>query len=73
MNQLLLMEEKYTGHALDRMQDRGFMPSMVENTLEVGHVSPNFPRGSKYYDPINKIKVIVSENGEVITVIPGRE
>ncbi|VHO00999.1 hypothetical protein RHT_00271 [Candidatus Rhabdochlamydia sp. T3358] len=64
---------KYTGHALDRIQDRGFMPSIIENTLEIGHVSPaDFPGGLEYYDSINRIKVIVNKNGQIITVIPGK-
>ena len=28
---------KYTGHALDRMQDRGFMPSVIENAISERH------------------------------------
>lgn len=64
---------KYTGHALDRMQDRGFTPSVIENTINTGRVLPaDFPGGLEYYDPINKIRAIVGEKGQIITIIPGR-
>ena len=64
---------KYTGHALDRMQDRGFIPSSIENTLKTGNVSnADFLGGLEYYDPVNRIKVIIDESGQIITVIPGR-
>ncbi len=69
----LINGRKYTGHALDRMQDRGFMPSVIENTINTGRVSPaDFPGGLEYYDPVNKIRAIVGENGQIITIIPGR-
>jgi filamentous hemagglutinin len=71
--QAIINGQKYTGHVLDRMQDRGFMPSGIENTLKTGSVySADFPGGLEYYDPVNKIKVVVGENGQIITIIPGR-
>lgn len=64
---------KYTGHALDRMQDRGFTPSVIENAMETGQISRSkLPGGLEYYDSVNKIKVCVGENGQIITIIPGR-
>ncbi len=64
---------KYSGHALDRMQDRGIMPSFVENTINTGNVSPtDLPGRFAHHDPVNKIRVIVGEKGQIITVIPGR-
>ena len=27
---------EYSGHALDRMQDRGILPSVVEHTIKTG-------------------------------------
>jgi hypothetical protein len=64
---------KYTGHALDRMQDRGFMPSVIENTFVEGQTLPGSFTGTfEYYDAVNKVKVIVGESGQVITIIPGR-
>jgi hypothetical protein len=55
------------------MQDRGFMPSVIENTVNTGHVSPaDFLGGLEYYDSVNTIRAVVGENGQIITIIPGR-
>jgi len=63
----------YVGHALDRMQDRGFMPSVIENAIETGKVSPTtIPGRVEYYDPVNNLRVIVQDNERVISVIPKR-
>ncbi len=69
----IIYGRKYTGHALDRMQDRGFMPSVIENTISEGQVHPgSFPGTVEYYNEINKVKVVVGESRQVITIIPGR-
>ncbi|NGX38597.1 MAG: hypothetical protein K1000chlam2_01771, partial [Chlamydiae bacterium] len=63
---------KYTGHALDRMQDRGFMPSIVEKTIQSNVGTPNKVVGRmQFYDAVNNISV-VTENGEVVTILSGR-
>lgn len=63
----------YVGHALDRMQDRGFVPSVIENAIETGKVSPTtIPGRVEYYDPINNLRVIVQDNERIISVIPKR-
>jgi RHS repeat-associated protein len=63
----------YVGHALDRMQDRGFMPSVIENAIETGKVSPTtIPGRVEYYDPVNNLRVIVQDNERIISVIPKR-
>jgi RHS repeat-associated protein len=64
----------YFGHALDQMQGRGFMPSVVENTLNTGTQLPgNLPGTSVFYDAVNNVKVVVnSSSGKIITVIPGK-
>ena len=58
----------YSGHALDQLQDRGIMPSVVENAIQHGRQIPN-SNGTAFVDDINRIKVIVNRNGEIITVI----
>jgi len=61
----------YRGHALDQMQNRGVPPSVVEQTIQNGkivNVDQNLGTVD-YYDPINKIKVILNEKDEVVTVI----
>jgi hypothetical protein len=63
---------EYGGHAIDRMQGRGIPPSVVENTIQHGAVSPDpIPGRLRHFDPVNNITV-VTEGGKVVTVIPGR-
>jgi len=60
----------YTGHALDQMQGRGFVPSVVEDAINNPTIiAPgNLPNTIEYYN--SQIKVITNTNGDVITVIP---
>ncbi|MFF8554809.1 DUF4258 domain-containing protein [Streptomyces sp. NPDC015501] len=64
---------EYSGHALDRMQGRGFVPSVVEHTIETGESSPGRHEGtSVHYNPVDRFSVITNtENGRVITVMGG--
>jgi RHS repeat-associated protein len=63
----------YSGHALDQMQGRGIMPSVVENALQNGTKLPgNMPGTSVVYDSVNNVSVVINNTtGKVITVIPG--
>lgn len=63
----------YSGHAIDRMQERGYTPSVIENALRTGTRSAgNKPSTSVFTDSTNNLRVITnSETGRVITVIPG--
>ena len=61
----------YSGHALDRMQDRGIMPSVVENTVKVGKSTPSYGGTVRYYDSANNITVIINSKGKVVTVTYG--
>ena len=68
----VINRRKYTGHALDRMQDRGLMPSVVENAIQNNIGLPNKVAGRvQFYDSMNNISV-VTENGEVVTILYGR-
>jgi len=70
----VINKRTYSGHALDRMQDRGLMPSVIENAIETGQTSINkIPGRVEYFDPLNNIRVIVGDNGRIITVIPKRQ
>ena len=70
---IIINGRKYTGHALDRMQDRGFMPSVIENAISESQAFPgNFVGTLEHYDVVNKVRIIVGESGQVITIIPGR-
>ena len=63
---------EYSGHALDRMQDRGIMPSVIENTIQNGVSAPSRNGTTTYYDSINNVKVVLNDSGKVITVTYGR-
>ena len=63
---------QFTGHALDQMQNRGFMPSVVENTIKQGTTFPTRAGTTGFYDSVNNVRVITdSASGRVVTVIPG--
>ncbi|RMH78680.1 MAG: hypothetical protein D6681_19880, partial [Calditrichaeota bacterium] len=65
-------ERRFSGHALDQMQNRGIMPSIVDNTIKTGITFPTKPGTIGYFDPVNNIRIITNaENGTVITVIRG--
>jgi len=60
----------YSGHALDQMQSRGFVPSVVEDTIGLGVSAPS--RGATvYYGSANNVSVVLNSNGRVITVSYG--
>ena len=63
----------YSGHSLDQMQNRGVMPSVVENTVSTGTQFPTRAGTTGFYDAVNNIRVILnSETGRVVTVIRGK-
>jgi hypothetical protein len=62
----------FSGHALDQMQNRGVMPSVVENALSTGTQFSTRAGTTGIYDAVNNVRVIVnSETGRVVTVIRG--
>ena len=68
----VINDVNYSGHALDQMQNRGIMPSVVENTMNVGTQFPTRAGTVGYFDSVNNVRVIVnSQNGTVVTVIRG--
>lgn len=63
---------RFSGHALDQMQNRGVTPAVVENTIQQGQPFATAPGTSGFFDPHNSVRVIVnSETGQVVTVIRG--
>lgn len=63
---------EFAGHALDQMQGRGFMPSVVENTIQRGTSFPTGAGTTGYFDSVNRVRVITdAASGRVVTVIPG--
>lgn len=65
---------QYTGHALDRMQERGFTPTVVDNAIRPANQrAGRRPGTTEFYDPVNQILVVTSDSaGRVITVRGGR-
>ena len=62
----------YSGHALDQMQNRGLVPSVIEHTREIGQIFQTKGGTVGYYDSINNVRIIMnSKTGQVVTVIPG--
>ncbi|MFC1894679.1 hypothetical protein ACFLYH_01895 [Candidatus Dependentiae bacterium] len=64
---------KYCDHAIDRLRERGLTPSIVENTIKIGKVSPDPKPGRlRHYDIVNNITVITDkETGDVISAFFG--
>lgn len=62
----------FSGHLLDRLQDRGIPISVVKEAINHG-VKSDLGNGiSKYHDAKNNISVIVNNEGKVITVRYGK-
>jgi filamentous hemagglutinin len=61
---------EFSGHAFDRMQERGFTPSVIENAIQHGTRTPGRTPGTfQHFDPVNKFNVITDgATGRVITV-----
>ncbi|NIZ41035.1 DUF4258 domain-containing protein [Entomospira entomophila] len=64
----MINHRRYTKHAIDRMQQRGITPRVVENALKNGIRVANSNGTSTYIT--EDISVIVNENGDVVTIIP---
>jgi peptidase E len=60
---------RQSGHALDQMQNRGLMPSIIENTIKNGNITVGKKAGTTvHYDSINNISVITnSQSRKVVT------
>ena len=63
----------YSGHAIDRMQGRGYVPSVVDDAIRTGTpTAGNTPGTTVFTDTVNNLRVIVnSDTGRVVTIIPG--
>jgi len=60
---------KFSGHALDQMQGRGFVPAVVEDVVKhPSKVVPGNTPGTTMYIG-KKLKVILNKAGDVVTVI----
>ena len=59
----------FTGHAIDEMQGRGIMPSVVENAIQNGVRTAGSEAGT-FQHVLEGVRVITNQAGGVITVIP---
>ena len=59
---------KFTGHALDRMQERGITPSVVNDTIETGTKTSGRDGASIF--TTDQLRVIVNPDESVKTVYP---
>ncbi|HGH5398739.1 TPA: hemagglutinin repeat-containing protein, partial [Raoultella planticola] len=65
---ITISNREYSGHALDRMQDRGITPSVVENAIKNGNSTPSRGGTTVHFDPESKVSVVTNETGKVVTV-----
>jgi hypothetical protein len=65
----------YSGAALDQMQSRGFVPSVVENTISTGTRKPGpNPGTTSFHDPVNKVTVVIDDaTNRVLSAVRGSE
>jgi RHS repeat-associated protein len=61
---------EFSGHAFDRMQERGFTPTVIENAVTTGRSVPgNTPGTLQIFDDVNGFSVIVNaQSGRIISV-----
>ncbi|MFH1461434.1 MAG: DUF4258 domain-containing protein [bacterium] len=63
----------YTDHAVTRMNERGFTPTVIENAIRSGQICDNKVLGRlTHYDSLNNISVITEKvTGVVVTIFNG--
>ncbi len=62
---------QFTGHALDRMQGRGIMPSVVEDAIATSRGITGADGSIIHYSTSNNISVVLNADGSVRTVSYG--
>ena len=73
-NPVIIGNRKYSAHAVDQMQNRGYMPSLIEHIVGTRTGGPNkVPGRIQYYDPNIRLKVITEADGEIVTIFTGRK
>ena len=54
----------YSGHSLDQIQNRGFTPSVIQETIQRGsHSIGKNPGTMAYYDSTNDVTIILNAEG----------
>ena len=65
----LFYERKYSGHSIERIQERGLTPIVVEDAIKTGTRTPG-KRAGTFVHLTDKAKIVTNDKGDVITVIP---
>ncbi|WP_324020288.1 hypothetical protein [Pantoea sp. JZ29] len=63
-----ISNREYSGHALDKMQDRGITPSVVENAIKNGKSMLSRGGITGHFYPESKVSVVTNESGKMVTV-----
>lgn len=63
----IIRGREYTGYALDRMQRRGLVPTVIESTIQNGKKTLGNKLGRFVYTT-EEVKVVTTSSGKVITV-----
>ena len=58
---------EYSGHAIDQMQGRGLVPSVVEDAVTNGVRSPGYGGKTLFYSSDNNVTVVLNPQGRVVT------
>lgn len=62
----------YTGHSLDQMRNRGIMPSVIENAIIHGKVSPGRKGCHVFSDLDNELRVVLDPSfSSIVTTMRG--
>jgi hypothetical protein len=62
LNKAIIQGRFYGGHALDQMQNRGIIPSIVEKIIQSDVGVPNKIIGRmQFYDKLNDISVVTEK------------
>ncbi|XBS69615.1 DUF4258 domain-containing protein [Acerihabitans sp. KWT182] len=52
-----ISSREYSGHTLDRMQDRGITPTVIESIIKNGKSTPSRDGKTMFFDAKNNISV----------------
>lgn len=62
----------YSGHAIDQMQSRGLVPSVVEDAIANGESYRGYGTKAVHYSAANDVSAVLNQEGKVVTASYGR-
>ena len=62
----------YSGHAIDQMQSRGLVPSVVEDAIANGESYRGYGTKAVHYSAANDVSAVLNQEGRVVTASYGR-